>query len=118
MAVMTSPRMGSRIMAGLMVVVGAAASAGCGAVPDAVKALSSPQAPAPPEVHLPASAPDDPGAYRGVRITPIVSGRLASNGRVVPWLEVRSATMANVGTTNDGPGFGRRHLFDGRRWML
>ena len=48
----------------------------------------------------------------------MVHGRVDVDGQPVPWLEVRSGSMMNVGTTNAGPGVGQSTVFDGRRWMV
>ncbi len=92
----------------------------------------------PDEVAMPTAAPDDPLAYRGVRLQviewtgaagpgggPVVcrDGRpvgscppsVETGGREVPWLRVVPGGYTLAG----GPDvyFGSAYAFDGRRWM-
>jgi hypothetical protein len=77
-------------------------------------------APLPEEVPMPAAAPDDPAAYRGVRFEiDEVRGRWPSakvGGRAVPWLRVIPAGYSAADVY--GVYFGDVQVFDGRRWMV
>jgi hypothetical protein len=73
----------------------------------------------PPTGALPSSAPDDPAAYRGVRLTPTGQGQLMVDGHVVAWLAVHDGGMRSAGVGGDiNPSFGYRRVSDGRRDML
>lgn len=82
--------------------------AGCGSGPSQ-----------PPAAALPASVPDDPAAYRGVRLTPTGQGSLMVDGHVVAWLAVHDGAMRSEGMGGDiNPSVGYRRVSDGRREML
>jgi hypothetical protein len=110
---MSLPSFPARFVLPLLVVL-AGAAAGC---TDSSGPLGGAGrlAPAPPAAVMPASAPDDPLAYRGIRFTRTARGGLSVDGRVVPWLRMASGSVSSLG---DGPGFGQGQVFDGRRWML
>jgi hypothetical protein len=73
----------------------------------------------PRAVAMPASAPEDPAAYRGVRLTPTGPGQLIANGHVVAWLSAHDGAMRSGGVGGDiNPSFGYRRVSDGRREML
>jgi hypothetical protein len=75
-------------------------------------------APMPEEVLMPAAAPDDPMAYRGVRFRKVDlydSASVDSGGQVVPWLSASSGNMRGVDV---GVHFGDYLVLDGRRRMM
>lgn len=75
-------------------------------------------APIPAEVVMPAAAPDDPMAYRGVRFRRVGlydRGSVDSGGQVVPWLSASSGNMRGI---DMGVHFGHYLVSDGRRGMM
>ena len=76
--------------------------------------------PLPAEVAPPPAAPDDPAAYRGVRVEfrRAKSWEVVAGGRPMPWLELRGGAVTNATMTEEGPYFGRHDVFDGRHRMV
>ena len=106
-----------RPLGGLLVfvAVGAAVVAATAVVADGSKRS---WAPIPAEVVMPAAAPDDPMAYRGVRFRRVGlydSASVDSGGQVVPWLRPSSGNMRGIDV---GVHFGEYMVSDGRRGMI
>jgi hypothetical protein len=118
----------------MLIAVGAVALAGCRAGLDDFADRDRSWAPLPEEMAMPAAAPDDPAAYRGVRsrIVEWVSARrdgslfcregrpvgscppsVESGGKAVPWL-----SSVPVEHPNGSSPFGFQVVNDGRRWMV
>ncbi len=92
---------------------------GAAGIATAVRADGSKRswAPIPEEVLMPAAAPDDPMAYRGVRFRRVGlydRGSVDSGGQVVPWLSASSSDMRGMDV---GVHFGDYLVLDGRRRM-
>ena len=74
-------------------------------------------APLPEEVPMPAAAPDDPAAYRGVRFRTVHeegSRSVESDGQEVPWLSMPPSNWENAAEPG-APFFGYQQVLDGRQ---
>jgi hypothetical protein len=104
-------------------ILGATALAGCGqgSQPDDSDRWkrAGPWAEPPAEVVMPAAAPDDPGAYAGVRFRigskPDGMPQVEAVGQAVPYLQ--TSLGPSYGSAG-GPLFGYQQMADGRRRMV
>jgi hypothetical protein len=109
-----------RRFAGLVMLVVGAVMAACGSGPDGYfDAQSRSWAPLPEEVPMPAAAPDDPAAYRGVRFRMGYGpggASVESGGGAVRWLRALGGGYYSV--PSGAAHFGEQVVEDGRRRML